>query len=42
VRGAVAPGCLELEYDLTRGVGFHALVGQRRARDVAAQLPRAG
>ena len=38
VGGAVAPGRLELEYDLPSGVGLHARVGQRRAGDVAAQL----
>ena len=30
--------CLELEHDLPCGVGLHALIGQSRARDVAAQL----
>ena len=35
---AVAPGCLELEHHLPGGGGLHAFVGQRRARDVAAQL----
>jgi len=38
VRGAVTPGSLELEHDFPGGVGLHALVGQRRPRDVAAQL----
>ena len=37
VRGAVAPSGLELEHHLPGGVGLHAFVGQRRARDVAAQ-----
>jgi len=32
VGGAVARGGLELEHDLPGGVGFHALVGQSRAR----------
>ena len=35
---AVSPGGLELEDHLARGVGLHALIGQSRARDVAAQL----
>ena len=38
MRGAVAPGCLELEHHLPGGVGLHAFVGQCRAGDVAAQL----
>ena len=38
MRGAVAPGGLELEHHLSGGVRLHALVGQRRAGDVAAQL----
>jgi len=38
VRGAVSPGGLELEHHLPGSVGLHALVGQCRARDVAAQL----
>lgn len=38
VGSAVARGSLEFEHDLTRSVGLHALVGQCRARDVAAQL----
>ena len=38
VRGAVAPGGLQLEHHLTGGVGLHAFVGQRPAGDVAAQL----
>ena len=31
-------GGLELEHHLPRGVCLYALVGQRRARDVAAEL----
>ena len=38
VRGAIAPSGLELEHDLSGGVGLHALVGQSAARDGAAQL----
>ena len=38
MRGAVAPMGLELEHNLAGGVGLHALVGQCRACDVAAQL----
>jgi hypothetical protein len=38
VRGAVAPGRLELQHHLTRGVGLHALVDKRWAGDVVAQL----
>jgi hypothetical protein len=38
VRGAVSPGRLELEHHLPGGIGLHAFVGQRRARDVAAKL----
>ena len=38
VRGPVTPGGLELEHHLPGGVGLHALVGQCRAVDVAAQL----
>lgn len=38
MRGAVALGCLRLEHQLTGGVGLHALVGQGRPGDVAAQL----
>jgi crotonobetainyl-CoA:carnitine CoA-transferase CaiB-like acyl-CoA transferase len=37
VRGAVAPGGLELEHHLPGRVGLYALVGQSGARDVAAQ-----
>ena len=38
MRGAVAPRGLQLQHDLPGGVALHALVGQRRARDGAAQL----
>lgn len=38
VRSAVAPRDLQLQHDLASGVGLCALVGQRRAGDVAAQL----
>ena len=38
MRGAVAPGCLELQHHLAGGVGLYALVGQSWAGDVAAQL----
>ena len=38
VRAAVAPGCLQPEHHLSGAVDLHALIGQRRARDVAAQL----
>jgi len=38
VRGAIAPGGLEFEHHLPRAIDLHALVGQRRARDGAAQL----
>ena len=38
MRGAVAPGCLQLQHHLARGVALHPFVGQRRAGDVAAQL----
>ncbi len=38
VRGAVAPGCLQLQHHLPCCVALHALIGQRRAGDVAAQL----
>jgi len=38
VRDAVTPGGLELQRHLSGGVGLYALVGQRRAGDVAAQL----
>ena len=37
VRGAVAPGSLELQHDLSGGVGLYALVGQRRARTQTVQ-----
>ena len=38
MRGAVAPGCLELEHRSSGGVGLQALVGQCRAADVAARV----
>gem|GEM_PF-4336838 len=38
VRGAIAPSGLELEHDLSGGVGLHALVGQSGTPDGAAQL----
>ena len=38
VRGAVAPGGLELGHHLPGSVALHAFVGKRWARDVAAQL----
>ena len=38
VRGALAPGCLQPEHHLPGAVDLHTLAGQRRARDVAAQL----
>ena len=38
VRGAVTPGCLQPEHHLPGAVDLNTLVGQRRARDVAAQL----
>ena len=38
MRGAVAPGGLELEHHMLGGVALHAFVGKRWARDVAAQL----
>jgi len=38
VGSAVAPSGLVLENDLSGGVGLHALLGQGRTRDVAAQL----
>ena len=38
VRGAIAPGWLQLQHDLPFGIASHALVGQRRAGDVAARL----
>ena len=37
VRGADAPGCLELEHHLPGCVGLNALVGQCRTGDGAAQ-----
>jgi DNA-binding transcriptional LysR family regulator len=38
MRGAVAPGGLQLQHHLPGSVDLHALVGQSRAADVAAQL----
>jgi hypothetical protein len=38
VRGAVAPGRLQLEHNLTGRIALHTVAGQRGARDVAAQL----
>jgi len=38
VRGAVAPGRLERQHDLSGGVALHTFNGQGRAGDVAAQL----
>ena len=38
MRGAVAPGGLELQHHLSGGVRLHALVGQCRAGDVTAQV----
>ena len=38
VRGAVVPGCLQLQHDLPGRVALHPFVGQSRAGDVAAQL----
>ena len=38
MRGAVAPRRLELELHLPGGVELHPFVGERRPRDVAAQL----
>ena len=38
VAGAIAPGCLELQYHLPGAVHTQALIGNRRAGDVAAQL----
>jgi len=38
--GAVAPGSLQIQHHLVRGVALHALVGQRRTGDVAAKLFR--
>ena len=37
VRGAVAPGALELEKDLAFAIAAESFVGDRGARDVAAQ-----
>ena len=37
-RGAVAPGCLELQHHLARGTTLHRLVGQGRAGDGEVQL----
>ena len=37
VRGAVAPGALELQHDVTRAMALEPFVGDRRTRDVAAQ-----
>ena len=42
MRGAVAPRGLELEHHLPGRVGLHALIGQGRARDVAAQWLQRG
>jgi hypothetical protein len=38
VRGAVAPGCPELQHHLPSSVALHTFVGQGPAGDVAAQL----
>jgi hypothetical protein len=38
MRVALTAGCLELQRHVPGGVCLYALVGQRRARDVAAQL----
>ena len=38
VRGAVAPGRLQLQHDLSGGVALHPVVGQRRPGDPAAKL----
>ena len=38
VGGAVAAGCFEFEHHLPRSIYTEPLVGNRRARDVAAQL----
>ena len=40
MRGAVAPGALELQHDITRAIALEPLNGDRRARDVAARGPR--
>lgn len=37
VRGAVAPGALQLQHDVTRRIFLEPLVGDRGAGDVAAQ-----
>ena len=37
VRGAVAPGALELEKDLAFAIAAESFVGDRGSRDVAAQ-----
>ena len=37
VRGAVAPGALELQHDITSAIALESFVGDRGARDVAAQ-----
>ena len=37
VRGAVAPRAFELQHDLPRFIALESLVGDRGARDVAAQ-----
>jgi len=37
-RGAISPSDLELDHNLSGGVGLHALVGQSGARNVAAQV----
>ena len=38
VRGVVTPGCLQPEHHMPGAVDLNTLVGQRRARDIAAQL----
>jgi len=37
VRGAVAPGALQLQQDITRAIFLEPLVGDRGASDVPAQ-----
>ena len=37
VRGAIAPGALQLQHDATRAILLEPFVGERGARDVAAQ-----
>ena len=37
MRGAVAPGALELQHDITSAIALEPFVGDRGARDVAAQ-----